>query len=147
MKVSFYSFSLVFIELLTILLILLTGPLIAKNIFLLLIEILGAGLGLWAVITMFHQSQYRLFAEIGPKVKLVTTSPYYFIRHPMYLSVLLMATALIGNHLTIFRLILGLVLLVNLIFKIKLEEKFLEKHFKDYLSYKKKTYRLIPSIY
>jgi len=147
MKIKRFSFVLVFIELLMIFLILLTGPIVAKNIFLLLIEFFGAGLGFWAVVTMFRQSRYGLFAEVGPRVKLVTTGPYHFIRHPMYTSILLMGLTLTWDYPTLIRIIFGLVLLADLIFKIKLEEKFLEKHFKDYLSYQKKTFRLIPFIY
>ena len=148
MKIKRFSFALVFIELLMIFLILLTGPLVAQKTPLLLLEILGAGLGLWAVITMFRQSRYGLFVEIGPRVKLVTTGPYHFIHHPMYTSILLMVLALIWNYPTLTRIIFGLVLLADLIFKIKLEEKLLIKHFgEDYLNYQKKTNHLIPFIY
>lgn len=142
------SITLVSVQLFILLYLFLTGPVVTNNIFLLLLESFGVFLGLWAIQVMRTISVLNLRPEVKKGSTLVTSGPYAFIRHPMYASVLLVAFSLILNYPALPRIIAGIILLIDLIIKINFEEKFLEEHFGEkYISYKKKTYKLIPNIY
>jgi len=83
---KFKAYALVFIQGISIVLILLTGWPLAGYIPLLIIQIAGVILGIWAVVVMGREN-----TNITPLVKqdshLVTNGPYAFIRHPMYSAV------------------------------------------------------------
>lgn len=128
-------------------LLFLTGPWIVKSIFLIILEIIGLTLWLWAFGIMLFKKNYGLFPEINRKRFLVTTGPYRFIRHPIYSGMLLLALALFLNYLNFGRLFLFLLLLISSLLKLIYEEKILKRHFKDYDNYQKRTKRLIPFIY
>lgn len=79
--------------------------------------------------------------------ELVKKGPYHLIRHPHYLSQILMD---IGGGVATLSYVVILLTLVEIPFIIKralFEEKILEKHFKeDYKTYKDKTGFMIPFI-
>lgn len=90
------SLTLVVIQFACLFFIAWTGPIIARQPLLLAIELLGLGLGVWAIVAM------RFFNfNITPDVKidgyLVERGPYAFIRHPMYTSLILICLALVTN--------------------------------------------------
>jgi len=129
------------------LLLFLTGPWVARSIFLIVLEILGLGLWLWAFGMMLFKKNYGLLPEVGRKHVLITKGPYRFIRHPIYSGMLILALALLLNYFNFLRIFLFLLLLASTILKSDQEEKILVKHFKDYPDYQKKTRRLIPFVY
>jgi protein-S-isoprenylcysteine O-methyltransferase Ste14 len=65
----------------------------------------------------------------------------------MYSAVLLGFGAHLVSYFSFFRLGLYAAELIVLLIKIPAEEKFLEKFFSGYKSYKSRTKRLIPYIY
>jgi len=136
---------LVSIQVISILLILVTGWPFASYIPLLIIQIAGGILGVWAIAIMG-----RTNTNITPLVKqsaiLVTNGPYAFIRHPMYSAVLLTIWPLIIDQYSLFRLTIGLVLTIDLIVKLLFEESLLRQHFAGYEIYMRETKRLIPFI-
>lgn len=139
------AYVLVFIQLVCIILILVSGWPFAYNHVLLVFEFAGIMLGIWALLVMGWHN-----LNITPLVKreahLVTSGPYAFIRHPMYASVLLTFWPLVIEQYSMFRLIAGMVLTGDLIVKMMYEESLLREHFMGYEVYMKATKRLIPFI-
>jgi protein-S-isoprenylcysteine O-methyltransferase Ste14 len=142
---KFKAYILVSIQVICIALILVTGWPLAGYIPLLVTQIVGVILGIWAVLTMGIRS-----TNITPLIKqdthLVTTGPYAFIRHPMYSAVLLTIWPLIIDQYSLLRLTTGLILTIDLIIKMLYEETLLRQHFAGYESYMRETKRLLPLI-
>ncbi|RKY09051.1 MAG: isoprenylcysteine carboxylmethyltransferase family protein [Planctomycetota bacterium] len=140
------SYIYVVIQVLFIILIGATGPIIPNNIAILTGIAIGVFTMFWALWTM-RLSNLNMMPDLKHKSVLVTSGPYRVIRHPMYASVLLVTLMLVANHLTLLRTGFWLVLLIDLYFKFSYEEKLLLKKHPGYIDYKKKTKRLIPFIY
>jgi protein-S-isoprenylcysteine O-methyltransferase Ste14 len=139
------AYVLVSIQMITIALILVTGRPFAGCIPLLILQISGVMLGIWAIAFMGIRN-----TNIAPLVKqdsrLVTNGPYALIRHPMYSAVLLTIWPLILDQYSLLRLAVGLLLTADMIVKLLYEESLLKKHFAGYEAYMKKTKRLLPFI-
>jgi protein-S-isoprenylcysteine O-methyltransferase Ste14 len=137
---------LVFIQLGCIIFILASGSPVAYQTLLLLLQIAGMAIGIWAVAAMGVGN-----INISPLVKegavLVRRGPYRLIRHPMYLAVLLVIWPLIIDRFSLPRVTAGFVLTTNLIIKMLYEERLLKKQFVEYEAYMKTTKRLIPAIF
>jgi protein-S-isoprenylcysteine O-methyltransferase Ste14 len=142
---KFKAYTLVSIQVISIVLILVTGWPLAGYIPLLIIQIAGVMLGIWAIAIMGRGN-----TNITPLVKqdalLVTNGPYAFIRHPMYSAVLLTIWPLIMDQYSLLRLTAGLILTIDLIIKMLYEESLLRKHFAGYEIYMGETKRLIPFV-
>jgi protein-S-isoprenylcysteine O-methyltransferase Ste14 len=82
------------------------------------------------------------------KQQVISTGVYSFVRHPMYLGMLLMllgAPLLLGS---LYGAIIGLIALVALVGRVIGEEKMLVNELEGYEEYQKKVkYRLIPFIW
>lgn len=144
MKIS--SLILVIVQLLSLGFIILTRPVIPSNILLIFLLILGLFLGLWALWEI-RKSKFSPLPEVRKGSKLITSGPYKIIRHPMYTSLLLIGTVLVANSFSFPRFLALVILAVVLLIKINYEEKLLIRHFKEYSSYQKRTYKLIPFLY
>ena len=88
-----------------------------------------------------------IFPETTKDMKLITNGIYKFIRHPMYLSVLLVGLAFVIADPKPIMFLVWLILLANLHLKMDIEEINLMKTFDNYKDYRKTTKRLIPFIY
>ena len=64
--------------------------------------------------------------------KLVKTGIYRFIRHPMYYSLIFISFGVFITKLSIYYLFLSISLSLIIIFKIALEEQYLNNKFKNY---------------
>lgn len=139
------AYTLVSIQLVCIILIFVSGRPFAHNHVLLVFELAGIMLGIWAFLVMGWNN---LHITPIPKreAHLVTSGPYALIRHPMYASLLLTLWPLIIDQYSSFRLIAGMVLTGDLIVKMLYEESLLRERFIGYESYMKTTRRLIPFI-
>ena len=86
--------------------------------------------------------------EIQEDQKVITTGPYSFVRHPMYLGNVLFVLSLpiaLGSYVA---LIPGILFLVCFIPRILFEEKILKKELDGYKEYMQKVrYRVIPKIW
>jgi protein-S-isoprenylcysteine O-methyltransferase Ste14 len=127
-------------------LIALTGPLFPSNAVLLVLELLGIGLGIWAILAM-RIGNFNIMPDPLKHSQLVTSGPYRMIRHPMYLAILLTTLPLIIYSFDIFRLAIWLVLLIDLIFKLVYEENLLSEKLVGYDRYIERSFRLFPYIY
>jgi protein-S-isoprenylcysteine O-methyltransferase Ste14 len=143
---KFYSYLLVFLQFIFICFIIIYSSFRDLGFVQLTLIILGAALGLWAVVTM-RKSKIRATPDIARGARLIKIGPYKYIRHPMYASIL---TICLGFFLTnIYSMtILFYVLLINILtIKIFYEERLLGNAFPGYKSYTKKTKKMIPFVY
>lgn len=139
------AFALVAIQGVAIAWVLITGRPFAGSILLLILQIAGVLLGVWAIAAMGIGN-----TNISPLVKqdaqLITDGPYAFIRHPMYSAVLLAIWPLIADQCSPLRLAAGLILTADLVVKMLYEESLLKERFAGYETYMEKTKRLIPFV-
>ncbi|MCK9617257.1 MAG: hypothetical protein M0R21_05420 [Lentimicrobiaceae bacterium] len=146
MKQDIISYTLVFLQFTGIGFVFITGPWLAESLAGCIAEGCGLVLILWSVLAMqignFHASP-----SVKNNARLVIKGPYHVIRHPMYLSVLLICGALVADSFTFYRGIIFLLLFIILTIKILYEESLLKKHFIEYRLYMKNTNRLIPWIF
>jgi protein-S-isoprenylcysteine O-methyltransferase Ste14 len=124
----------------------LTGPLIPDNSTLLAFQLAGFGLGIWAVFSM-RIGYFNILPQPLSWSRLVTSGPYKYIRHPMYLALLLLTLPLILDTFNFFRLGIWLLLLVDLLLKLSFEEKLLQNNLDGYDRYIQKSFRLVPFFY
>lgn len=99
--------------------------------------------------TFMHNrpGNYSIYPEMKSRSKLITTGPYRYIRHPMYLALLFMMTGVACFHgYVINYLSLGFLVFVLLV-KIHREERILSEVFPEYVNYSKIKKRLIPYIW
>ena len=127
-------------------LIAITGSLIPSNNALLVIELSGLGLGIWAILSM-RIGNFNIAPDPFKWTQLVTSGPYRLIRHPMYLALLLTTLPLVINDFDLFRISVWLVLLLDLLLKLNYEEKLLARKLVGYDQYMGKSARLIPFLY
>ena len=125
----------------------LSGNLFADKILPVFVQLAGAGIAIWAIIVM-RIGNFNIQPEVKPRAVFIRKGPYKWIRNPMYLGIILFFGMRILTKFNYTNLVIYLILCVVLLFKIRLEERFLSIKFgKDYLRYKAKTYRLLPFVY
>jgi protein-S-isoprenylcysteine O-methyltransferase Ste14 len=98
-----------------------------------------------AVITLVRLG--RSFSMMAEARRLVTSGPYRFVRHPLYIAEEL---AMIGLLMQFFSLSSAFVLAVQIAFQLRRmhnEEAVLAESFPEYAAYQQRTARLLPGIY
>ena len=140
------SVTFVVVQFICLGLIALTGPLFPGNTLLLATELIGLGLGIWAVFTM-GIGNFNVTPDPLRGSRLVRRGPYRLIRHPMYLALLLVTLPLVIAAFTPLRLAIWIVLLTDLLFKLNYEERMLAAWLEGYREYMGRSYRLIPFVY
>lgn len=78
---------------------------------------------------------------------LVTRGAYRYVRHPIYLGVLLAALGYALATTSPLRLLLTAVLFVFFDMKARREERWLQERYPDYEAYRRRVRKLIPWIY
>jgi len=146
MKPAGVSILFVLVQFLCLAIIGLTGPIFANPLLLLLIELSGLFLGIWAVLTM-RIGYFNIAPEPLSWSKMVSQGPYRFVRHPMYLALLITTLPLMISDFSTLRLVFWFILLVDLVIKLGYEEGLLQEQFPEYIHYQKQTARLLPGIY
>jgi protein-S-isoprenylcysteine O-methyltransferase Ste14 len=114
----------------------------------------GAGLVMISWI-LFGEARRRIRASysghlgVSASQKLVQSGPYALVRHPAYLSFLLMAAGFsLGYSSLIGLLAIPILLAPGLAYRIRVEESLLEAHFEEeWRGYASRTRRLIPWVW
>lgn len=89
---------------------------------------------------------FSVVPEVRRGARLVTSGPYRWVRHPMYISVLLGAAAFVAADPRIWRILAWVALVAVLIAKATREESNLRAAFPEYAEYASRTKRFIPFI-
>jgi protein-S-isoprenylcysteine O-methyltransferase Ste14 len=98
-----------------------------------------------AVITLARLG--RSFSMMAEARRLVTSGPYRYVRHPLYLAE---EFAIVGISMQFFSLATAFVLAVQIAFQLRRmhnEEAVLAENFPEYAAYQQRTARLLPGIY
>jgi protein-S-isoprenylcysteine O-methyltransferase Ste14 len=110
--------------------------------------VLVAGLGL-LLLWRSHSAlgkNFRPTLEVAPDQELVTTGPYRYVRHPLYLAFLLMltSTGLLSSNWFIG--VVGVLLIASItVVRIPAEETLLSQRFGErYREYRQRTRALLP---
>ena len=143
---SVRSYMLVGVQFVCMGAILVSGPWIPGNGWLLTLELSGILLAVWAIFAM-RITKVNVFPEVRTGSRLVTNGPYRWIRHPMYTALLLITLALLSESFSYWRGFWWLVLCADLVAKLSYEEKLLGEVFDDYEAYRLRTWRLVPWIF
>ena len=89
----------------------------------------------------------RSFSLMAEARRLVTTGPYKFVRHPLYISEELASFAVLLQFLSFKTLLIFIVHCLIQFQRMKNEEEVLANACPEYQAYKSRTARLIPGIY
>ena len=127
------------------LLIVLIGNMHLGCLLCIILYVISSSLGIWATITM-KIGNFNIVPDVKPNSILVTESPYKFIRHPMYTSLLLFSLGMMLSAYSNFTLSIWLILLVVMFVKAKYEESLLIEKFPDYEKYRANTKAFIPFV-
>ncbi|SIN86903.1 Protein-S-isoprenylcysteine O-methyltransferase Ste14 [Sulfurivirga caldicuralii] len=144
MQKPLLSRTLVAIQFGAILLLLLTGPWFAHSLWGLALQGLGVAVGLWGVLTM---QRFNIVPDPRPDCELVCHGPYRWIRHPMYLSIILFFSPPVVETPTTLRLGVFAILIADLLIKLSYEERLLCTQVDGYSDYCRRSKRLLPFIW
>jgi len=144
--VSNASSGLVILQMLALIYLAVSAPLLARNLGFLLWEMAGIVLVISGLIGLNWKS-FSVFPEPRPDGKLITTGIYAFIRHPMYAGILAITYVLVLDFPTGPRALALLILTSVFLVKIQKEERWLAAQYPDSEDWRKKTDRLIPFIW
>ena len=120
----------------------------------LLVKVLGfigylpaIGFAFWAMLKNAYASNVvRIQEDRGHKV--CTTGPYRFVRHPMYVGVILALICIPLSLGSYYALILSALTIILFILRTSLEDKTLQDELSGYKEYAQKVrYRLFPGIW
>jgi len=140
------AFLLFFIQYLSLVLLIVTGPVLPGSLPLMIFYIAGWILGIWSILAM-GIGNINAGPDPLPEGKLIRRGPYALIRHPMYAAILLVFTPLLLDQFTVPRLLIMMVLIINLLLKIRYEEQQMNMSYcKKYREYSAGTWQLIPYV-
>lgn len=123
--------------------IILSGAVISHALIYLMIQIFGALLIVWAVITI-KVSKAKAHQGLPKGYFFIHSGPYEIIRHPVYTGYLLIMISFVEIEFTFLRLIALLILAIAIFMKILREEDTMNRQIPEYAEYKKQTKTLIP---
>jgi protein-S-isoprenylcysteine O-methyltransferase Ste14 len=109
----------------------------------------GLGLGLFIWARRAARDQYSGHIQVSVNHILVKTGPYHYVRHPAYSGYLLMALGIAIGYSSLVGITSALLLLLpGLLYRLRLEEKFLADRFPmEYQHYAQKTGCLFPKVW
>ncbi|HVF64793.1 MAG TPA: isoprenylcysteine carboxylmethyltransferase family protein [Casimicrobiaceae bacterium] len=89
-------------------------------------------------------TNFSVLPEVRNGARLVVTGPYRFVRHPLYLALIVFAAGCAIGWNTAVHWIAAAALIIVLNVKARREERFLEERFADYRDYAGRVPRLVP---
>jgi protein-S-isoprenylcysteine O-methyltransferase Ste14 len=103
-------------------------------------------LGVW---TLAHNriGNFNIHPEPRPSGRLITGGPYRFMRHPMYVALLLFAAGIALGYGDAWKLPAWALLAVVLGLKAALEERRLKSLYPEYAAYASRVKGFIPGIF
>lgn len=107
-----------------------------------LLVLVGEGFAGFALVRL-----RRSFSIMPEARELVTTGPYRFVRHPLYLAEELAAIGCVIQFLSVWTTLLLMLQILFQLRRIGHEEAILNEVFPEYAGYSEKTARVIPGIY
>ena len=107
-----------------------------------LLSLVGTGLSLFALVHLG-----RSFSVMAEARRLVTSGPYRFMRHPLYVFEAVASLGILFQFFSFYTVLIYLGHCLLQLQRMKNEEAVLEGVFPEYQSYKLKTARAIPGIY
>ena len=109
-------------------------------------SVIGVGIGLY---TLSHNrlGNFAVYPEPLDHAKLITSGPYHWVRHPMYLSLLLFMLGIAMYNGNLLNQLSILALCIAIFGKMNKEEAYLRSHFEGYDDYCLSNKRLIPFVY
>lgn len=106
----------------------------------------GGAVGLWTL-GVNPIGNFNIRPEPRSGGRLVQQGPYRWVRHPMYVSVLLLAAGAATWVSTVVGWASWVLLLAVLVAKARLEESWLLQRFPGYADYRRRTWWLVPGVY
>ena len=138
---------LVFMQFFVIFLMILPfGAPMSSSLYGVAIIVLGLFVGVLAL-SKNKLGNFNIRPDIKEDCTLVTTGIYGYIRHPMYVSVLLSMLGVVVLYPMVYEYVLFSVLLITLLIKLFYEESMWKCESQEYREYIKTTKRLIPYIF
>lgn len=100
-----------------------------------------------AALAANRPGNFNVRPELKPDARLITDGIYAYIRHPMYLAVLLVMLAALAADPRLWRAGAWVALLAVLLAKAQREERLLATRFAEYADYRRRTHRLLPWVF
>lgn len=143
---DYKAFTLTLVQYTTLPAMMLLMTWFSANPILLSFQILGLLVATWAIWEM-QKSKINIAPTPRQGASLVNSGIYKWLRHPMYLSLLLVFIPMLSENQNWINLSIFAVFGINLILKLEYEEVLLIKFFTQYETYKAKSWKIIPFIY
>ena len=142
----FFSFFLVLMQFFCIFFLIFKSQVPFQNLFSSIFIFLGLFIGFYALYS-FRVTKFSFFPQLRPGSKWVSDGIYKYLRHPMYLGVLLFSFGFFFSSVNAINAGILFVLFLVLYAKIIIEEQQLVMVFPDYINYLKSSKRLIPFVW
>ena len=146
MRINYYSYLLTIIQYTTLPLMMWLMVWFSDQLVLLAIQCFGILIAIWALFEM-QKSKINIAPTPRKNATLVQSGIYKWLRHPMYLSLLLVFVPMLIENQNYINFSIFAIFAINIIFKLEYEEKLLLEFFSGYKDYKSKSWKLIPFIY
>jgi len=103
-------------------------------------------LGFWAIKTI-KLGKFNVVPDPKQNITLITSGPYRYIRHPMYLSILLFFLPPVVLHPSFSVVFCYALLTLTLLIKLHYEERLLVQKLEAYSHYQTQSKKLIPFLF